>query len=147
GRVDRSGPFGWSGSEHDLGAHVARTIRRDLGGTGLPAAELGDLTAYLRALPPPPVPPASRGATLFSRTGRADRHREGGTDRRRHDVGSGGAFVTPSLVGLGRVRSYFHDGRYHALGELLDKTKGRMWSGESLSSDERAALIAYLEAL
>jgi cytochrome c peroxidase len=145
GRVDRDGPFGWNGESRDLSSHLATTIHKNLAGKGLAPGELADLTAYLRSLPAPRRGASARGEELFASAGCAGCHVRGGTDGERHDVGSGGAFVTPSLVGLGRTRAFFHDGRYKSLEALLAKTGGKM--GAAMPAADRDALADYLTSL
>jgi mono/diheme cytochrome c family protein len=146
GRVDRDGPFGWNGESRDLATHVTTTIARNLGGEGLADHDLADLVAYLRAMPRPRRAAPGRGAEAFAAAGCGSCHvGGGGTDGERHDVGSGGSFVTPSLVGLGHSRSYFHDARYRSVDELLAKTQDKM--GAPVTEQDRAALAAYLDSL
>jgi mono/diheme cytochrome c family protein len=154
GRVDREGPFGWNGESKSLDFHVNATIRTNLGGHGLPADDVADLVAYLRAMPAPPRPDTAsatlaRGAAIFASdaAGCASCHTDGHTDGARHDVKSGGSFVTPSLVGLARSAPYFHDGRYTTLDELLATAADAMGTTRTLAADDRAALVAYLRTL
>jgi mono/diheme cytochrome c family protein len=160
-RLDRDGPFGWKGESLDLTEHVRKTIRRNLSGKGLASNDMGDMVAFLRWQPsdrPHPAlrcddsrdPLVARGKAVFESpvTGCAECH--GGdlyTDEDRHRVGSGGAFVTPALVGLARSAPYFHDGRYRTLEDLLSRTSGRMGSSKDLSPDDRAALVAFLHSI
>lgn len=159
GNVARKGPIGWGGEHDSLEAHVSETIKR-LGGTGLPESEASALMTYLRAMKP--IPPdaqatlakgdaeAARGAAIF----RSDRaacgtcHIDGAafSDREKHDVGSGGSFVTPSLAGAGARSTFFHDGRFRGIDALLAESP-RMGGASSLTSDERHALAAFLRTL
>ncbi|MBX3191996.1 MAG: c-type cytochrome [Labilithrix sp.] len=159
GNVARKGPIGWGGEHDSLEGHVKETIKR-LGGRGLPDGEFSVLMAYLRSMKPIPAEAqamlakddalAERGAAIF----RSDRaacntcHIEGAaySDREKHDVGSGGSFVTPSLAGAGARSTFFHDGRFRDLDDLLARSP-RMGGGSSLSSDDRKALAAYLRTL
>jgi mono/diheme cytochrome c family protein len=156
GRLDREGPFGWNGESKTLDFHVAATIRNNLRGRGLPAADIADLVAYLRAMPAPQRhdPPPSeallaRGAEVFAAdvAGCAACHTAGHSDGTRHDVKSGGSFVTPSLVGLTRSAPYFHDGRYKTLDDLLAKAGDAMGTTRALPENDREALTAYLRTL
>ncbi len=155
GRLDRSGAFGWNGESKDLATHVVTTITKNLDGKGLTPQEIDDLSVYLRGMAVPSTgshsPLAERGEAVFrsAAAGCATCHLEGGrsTDEERHVLGPGASFLTPSLLGLGRSAPYFHDGRYASLDELLTKTDGRMGATRSLSTEDRAALVAYLQSL
>ena len=154
GRSAREGAFGWNGQSADLSTHLAVTIRKNLGGKGLPAGDLDDLAAYLRSLPAPAPPRRSdlavRGEAIFRSevTGCSGCHAgPRGSDGERHDVRSRGLFLTPSLTGLARSGPYFHDGRFRTLDELLAKTDGAMGTTRALSASDRDALRAYLGAL
>ena len=91
----------------------------------------------------------ARGEHVFVTSGCAVCHADGGrgTDARTHRLDAGGAFLTPSLVGLGRSAPYFHDGRFASLDEVLRATDGRMGRTGALSAADRAALLAYLASL
>ena len=152
GNLEKSS-FGWDGKATTLEARIARSIAR-LGGRGLDAAAIGDIAAYLRSLPKVPrgarSEAAARGAALFQspRSGCSSCHTEatGFSDGQVHDVGSGGVFLTPSLLGAGARRALFHDGRYRDLGALLKGARG-MGSAASLDDAERADLRAFLGSL
>jgi mono/diheme cytochrome c family protein len=146
--------YGWSGEHTTIAARIAATIER-LEGKGLEAAEVEALAVYLRALPPPgrldgTTPEVARGAAIFrsSHAGCTSCHtvERSFTDRQAHDVGSGGVFLTPSLVGVGARRALFHDGRYPDVGALLAGAKD-MGGSAALDDEERAALGAYLRTL
>jgi hypothetical protein len=150
-----SGPFGWKGEHATLEKHVQVTFKQ-LGGKGLPEAELASLVVYLKDLGAPKRvrpelgPEAKHGAELFASTKYdcASCHSGGGsdTDRVVHDVGSGGPFMTPTLSGVGTRPKLFHDGRYSSLDELLTKSKS-MGRASEMSEDERRAMQAYLATL
>jgi cytochrome c peroxidase len=67
------------------------------------------------------------------------------TDRRRHDVGTGGAFDSPSLLGLAGTAPFFHDGRAASLAATVAHFDRHY--GLGLSEAERADLLAYLAAV
>ena len=141
-------PYGWRGEHRTLEEHVKVTFRQ-LHGTGLPDAELAALLTYVRALPKAPArtsPDVERGKSLFAAAECESCHGEGGSDRVVHDVGTGGAFMTPTLAGIGSRTQLMHDGRYKDLDALLVGARS-MGSGSALSADERRALVSYLETL
>jgi len=154
GNVARRGSFGWGGEHPTLESHMTQTVSR-LGGKGLSDDELASLAAYLRSLSPAPAVDshaldrdllATRGKTIFESDRAACATCHGPKDRDVHDVGSGGAFVTPALTGVGARRTLFHDGRFDSLDQLLARSP-RMGGAAQLAPDERAALVAYLRTL
>jgi mono/diheme cytochrome c family protein len=164
GRVAGTAPYSWLGNHATVKEHLTQTFQR-LGGTGLrdtPADDdaIDDLVAWLEAMPGPTLEGgwtepreralAERGRTLFhaAETGCASCHTPGGAaDARKHDVGSGAAFDTPSLRFVGGSAPYFHDGRYGSLVDLLAAPDASMGHSLHLTRDEVEALAAYLETL
>lgn len=161
GRIEGTAPYGWFGEHKDARIHVKETLKR-LGGTGLdnPASvdDFDALLAFVSSIPAPPTTKPTdpdlvkRGKELYVSYACETCHKNGGTDKTPHDVGSGiqgersAFFDTPSLIGLRGSAPYFHDGRYATLDELLSEKNQRMFSGV-ISGAEKAALIAYLETL
>jgi len=66
-------------------------------------------------------------------------------DHRQHDVGSGGAFKTPTLLNTDFNAPYFHDGRFDTYDQVVAHFDRVFDLG--LSPDERRDLIAYLTAV
>ncbi len=162
GRLDH-GPYGWQAKHDKLEDNVRETIGR-LGGTGLPADALAELTAYLRHGLQAPARPApadtaavARGRDLFESeaVGCGGCHvlEQGTSDRRLHDVASRSkrdetaSFRTPPLLFVAGTAPYFHDGRYPTLEALLDDNLDRMGSTSQLSPQDRGALLAFLRTL
>ena len=143
-------PFGWTGENPTLDAHVKKTFEQ-LGGTGLPDAERTQLLAFVSSLPKPPSSPSSdpdavRGREVFAAADCGGCHLEGASDRVVHDVGTGGAFLTPTLSGIGTRGRLMHDGRHRSLDELLVSSTA-MGKGSTLSVEDRRALVRYLATL
>ena len=67
------------------------------------------------------------------------------TDHRRHDVGTGGLFDTPSLRNLAETPPYLHDGRAATLAEVIDHFAVNF--SLELSPTERSDLRVYLETI
>jgi mono/diheme cytochrome c family protein len=161
GRLPGTAPYGWFGEHPTLRDHLKATFQR-IGGTGFDAPQAAQdfesLIAYINQLPPPPTSPPSdagdveRGKQVFTAYGCNGCHKDGGTDGRVHDVGSGVAgerhaeFDTPALRGIRATAPYFHDGRYKTLDEMLSDRNSRMFSG-TLAGEDKRALITYLETL
>ena len=74
-----------------------------------------------------------------------------GTDAKSHNVlgttSSGDEIDTPSLIRVRMSGPYFHDGRYRSLDDVLADKTSKMGKTSSLSSDDQAAMRAYLESL
>jgi hypothetical protein len=147
GQLDAA-PYGWRGEHSTLEDHVKVTFRQ-LQGTGLPSSEVEALLTYVRSLPKPPRPTQAeeaRGKELFAAAECGNCHGGNAGDRTVHDVGTGAAFMTPTLAGIGMRRELMHDGRYANLDDLIAKSKA-MGTGSSLSAEDRHALVGYLETL
>lgn len=153
GRLGEEG-FGWRGAHGKLETHIKNTITINLRGKGLPDADLAALSAYVRSMKAPAARPmsteAARGKIVFSGATAdcASCHVPSRmfSDGLPHDVG-GGAFRTPSLIGIAGRGRFFHDGRFRSLDELLTGTNGKMGQTAALSPADRAALKAYVETL
>lgn len=155
GNASRMATFGWGGEHATIDVHVKETMKR-LRGTGLPQSDLDDLFAYVRAMKPlrtadvPREPAEIRGAALFAseRAACATCHdpASGYTDHEKHDLYLFGAFVTPSLVGVGARRTLFHNGEYGSLEQLLDG-RDRMGGLDRLTAEEKQDLAAFLRTL
>ena len=65
-------------------------------------------------------------------------------DGRRHDVGSDGAFKTPTLLNVRFTAPYFHDGRYPRLDDVVEHFDRTF--GLALRPAEKQDLVAYLNA-
>jgi YVTN family beta-propeller protein len=120
--------------------------------TGL-SLDLELLVAYLYTLEGPPAPqpddPAQveQGAQVFAALGCAACHAgQATTDGQRHDVGTGGEFVTPPLNWLWQSAPYFHDGRAGTLLDVFTLPGDHQIIG-AISRQELDALNAYLMSL
>jgi len=161
GRVAKTPPYSWNGTETSIPNHLGNTFDR-LSGKGLRSIELDALVAYLAAMPAPPQPTsidrqkADRGKQIFTSVEAGCSTCHAGatfTDGRNHDVGSKhkadrtAQFNTPSLHLVGGTGPYFHDGRYATLSELLEKSDGKMGKTKHLSKNDLDALETYLRTL
>ena len=101
---------------------------------------------------------ARRGYEVFDRKARCTNCHSSVllTDRLRHDVGTGNAYKTPTLLNIGRSAPYFHDNRAATLEEAVDrmlaggfptKTQDPQLKPATLTPEERAQLLAFLRAL
>jgi len=158
GGVMERAPFHWDGSLPDLGALVNEVMITRMGlpvrPTDQQVAGLGSFLDQLPALPSASgLDPAAvaRGELAFRRqdVGCATCH--GGpqfTDSRVVDVGTGGTFVTPSLLGVGLRSSLFHDGCAKDVAQRFGACGGTAHgSPELLTEAERSDLVTFLRSL
>lgn len=164
GRLSNAAPFGWFGDHVDVHNHLRHTLSR-LGGQGFSSKDQGDLDALVTYISHMKAPVAvkkdessalvAEGHALFhsAKQGCGDCHAEGGTDKHRHNVGTGNdiearlSFDTPSLLSIAGSAPYYHDGRYKTLDDLLAKADDKMGHAKHLNAKEREAMVAYMESL
>jgi mono/diheme cytochrome c family protein len=158
GRLAGTAPYGWEGDRLTVAAYIANTVER-LGGKGLAAQDIDDLTAFLNVAKAPPALAhdaalVRRGRELFegAEQGCGTCHAGGWTDAQVHgfsptaqDIKT--SFDTPSLQFIGGTAPYFHDGRYATLEALLADPASPMGHSATLPANDRAALAAYLRSL
>ncbi|MDP7667226.1 MAG: hypothetical protein QF738_04095 [Rhodospirillales bacterium] len=153
-------PYGRDGRFFDLASFTRNVIVDEFGGAEPEPWLLDALVAYQQALALPPNPnlgplgklrphapaPALRGEASFARDcARCHVPSAAFIDRSSHDVGTGGVFDTPSLLGLAETAPYFHDGRAADLDAAIahfDRVLGLGYDAK-----ERADMHAYLAAV
>jgi DNA-binding beta-propeller fold protein YncE len=173
GRVKAVGPYGWHAESPDLVARLKagftlhRWWKHDADGKSM-RNRAEPLIAFLReGLAPPPrrarelTPEEARGKELFNadKTRCATCHvpQSEFTDRsaaplrqlkvKGYDEDPNHAFKVPSLLYVGGTPPYFHDGAAATLEELIEKNNDRMGKTSRLSTEEKAALVAFLRTL
>lgn len=103
-------------------------------------------------------PAARRGYEVFDAKARCTNCHSGPllTDRLRHDVGTGKAFKTPTLLNVARSAPYFHDNRTPVLEDAVDRMLAGGFPTETpdpqlkpvtLTAEERGLLLAFLREL
>ncbi len=174
GRVAPAGPYGWHGESATLEARIMVGFRlhrwfSDPFAWPHPPQQAQALATFLRdGLVPPPVEHRAlsdvelRGKAVFetASVGCSGCHpgSSGFTDRTTHPLGLGSPesrmmaadtkpFRTPSLLFVGGTPPYFHDGRVTTLPLLVESIGTKMGDTSSLSSDDKAALAAYLATI
>lgn len=152
-------PYLRDGSIPTLRAAIERMLTREMGGAAVSAASVAALEAYVASLPPfrrgrtnpdgspgePHTLRMKRGFELFSRSCAGCHPAPSFTDRRSHDVGTGGALDTPTLLGISESAPYGHDGRFASLAEAARAMAGV--AGAELSDLELEYLLEYLKLL
>jgi hypothetical protein len=174
GRI-AAGPYGWHAESPDLRARLVNGFGLHRWG-GLPRYQQANLDAraaflisfVFRGLVPPPreerelTPEEQKGKDIFqsdaTRCARCHVPQTDYTDRTAYplvkrvvpldfDADPNPAFKTPSLKHLVNHPPYFHDGSAASIEELIERNANRMGQTAHLSSEERAALVAFLKTL
>lgn len=159
--VGETAPYAWSGEIPDLESQIRKSIQTTMRGPDLDDRQVGDLTAYLRSLEPPPARSAPEARTI---TDSVDRGREvfrqsrcdrchappSFTSPRAHDVGLTDSmgrtrFNPPSLRGVGHRARLFHDNRARSLEDVF-LIHGHP-DGEILEDRAVSDLVSYLRSL
>ncbi len=160
GRILGTAPFHWEGDMPDFDSLVAEVWVGRMRGTPMHPARTAAFASWIDALDPPPRPLAdgaavARGQRLFesvehecSSCHAGPRYSSGDTV----DVGTGGAFQVPVLVGVAYRAPYMHSGCAATLTERFTGsatcTGGDLHGHTSdLSPGEIDDLVAYLRSL
>ena len=159
GTLADTAPYHWEGDMKDITmlAHEVFVTRMD--GQTLDADQDAALKAWLVAVPAPVTSPpadasaAARGRALFASPGVGCTACHNGpklTNNQTLNVGLGGMFQVPSLIGVGWRAPYLHDGR--AL-QLVDRFNPLIGGGDlhgrttQLTTAEIDDLVPYLQTL
>jgi cytochrome c peroxidase len=166
--VRLTAPYGRDGRTASLREFTRDVIVGEFAGAEPAGWLLDALAAYMRELDFLPGPDlttggrldpsadaaARRGEALFWRPfpnqpelSCAGCHRPsaGFIDGLRHDIGSGGVYDTPSLLGSARSAPYFHDGRFAGLADVVEHFDTAFTL--RLGTAEKRDLVAYLDAI
>jgi hypothetical protein len=157
GTIAGTAPYHWPGDEPTLLALVDDVYTSRMDGRQLPAAQEAALETWVQSIPAPPAPswvdPASalRGQAIFTDTtvGCSGCHSGAKlTNNATLDVGTGGAFQVPPLIGVGWRTPLLHDGCAATLadrfGNCATPQHGQIGT---LSSTNIADLVSYLQTL
>ncbi len=163
-----NGPYGRDGRIASLREFTRNVIVNEFNGPEPSPRLLDAITAYMEQIDFLPNPKLGRDGRLTAAAGDAALRGEaifqrpfagmGGiacagchqpmalfADHRQHDIGTGGAFKTPTLLNADYTAPYFHDGRYASLAEVVDYFDGHFELG--LKPGEKDDLVAYLKAV
>jgi mono/diheme cytochrome c family protein len=156
GTLAGTAPYHWAGDEADISALARDVFTGRMAGPPLEGHQDESLKSWLFALAAPPAakvePQArARGQALFESAAVGCATCHGGdkkTNNATMDVGTGGAFQVPSLVGVGWRTPLLHDGCAATLADRFGAcaTKGHGVTSQ-LSTQDVQDLIAYLAAL
>jgi mono/diheme cytochrome c family protein len=152
-------PFHWNGDLQDMNALMGEVFVKRMGGQLPGPRSVRMFKNWLDQLPALVAPPArdanaaTRGKAVFedATVACASCHTGGKlTNNKTVDVGTGGQFQVPSLIGVSSRAPLMHDGCAKTLAGRFDGTCG---GGElhgktaHLSKDQVDDLVAYLETL
>jgi len=176
GRVDATGPYGWHAEAPTLRERLAegfalhRWWADDVDSKGWMVGErfngLSEFMKHGLATPPP----IGRELTAVEKRGKEVFESEGTQCAQCHVPATGftnraapplpqlplaatfeedpdDKFKTPSLLFVGGTPPYYHDGSIQTLPQLIERNHDRMGKTSQLSTDDKAALAAYLETL
>jgi hypothetical protein len=156
GGISGTEPFHWNGDMSNFSALAHEVFNSRMSGPLLEDVHVTALKNWVDTIPAwKPVAPvdaaaAERGLAVFNDTnvGCATCHSGAKmTNNKTMDVGTGGAFQVPSLLGVRWRAPYLHQGCAQTLDERFGTCGGGDAHGRisSLSAGQRADLVAYLE--
>lgn len=159
GTLVGTAPYHWDGTMTDVRALVDHVFSSRMSGPKVDDKHVDTLQGWLFKLPAPPklnkpADEVSRGKQLFENRGCQTCHSGTSlTNNTTLDVGNGGKFQVPSLIGVTWRAPYLHNGcaktlrdRFDATGACGgdDKLHGNI---EGLSKSDVTDLTTYLESL
>jgi hypothetical protein len=157
GTIAGTAPYHWPGDEANLDVLVNDVYTIRMGGVMLATPMMNALTGWVQTVPALPAPAwvdsaaAGRGQALFERNDVGCSGCHSGpkfTNNTTVDVGTGGAFQVPPLVGVGWRTPLFHDGCAATMADRFGScATPQHGSIAGLSSQNVSDLIAYLESL
>jgi hypothetical protein len=157
GTIAGTAPYHWPGDMKDLPMLFDDVYTRRMSGVQLANDQVSVLKRWVEAVPAPPAPSwvdsaaAARGKTVFQRAsvGCASCHSGAKlTNNQTVNVGTGGQFQVPPLVGLGWRAPFLHDGCATSIADrFVSCATSAHGNTSSLSSGELSDLVAYLETL
>jgi mono/diheme cytochrome c family protein len=155
GTLAGTAPFHWRGDIADIAKLADAIMTGRMNGPQLEDDQKDTLRDWLFSIPAPNVektsPPAGRGRAVFLRKDVGCVSCHSGprfTNSATMDVGTGGAFQVPSLVGISTHAPYLHNGCAATLRDRFGACGGNRHGDTSqLSSTELDDLVAYLETL
>jgi hypothetical protein len=155
GTIANTEPFHWDGDMKDMRALVDHVFVERMSGPKVDDQNLGALKGWLFALPELPklratTPETTAGAAIFN--DRCTGCHSGAmlTNNQTIDVGTGGKFQVPSLVGVGWRSGFIHTGCARTLTQRFDPSCGggnQHGGTQELSETQIQNLVQFLETL
>jgi hypothetical protein len=153
-------PFHWDGTESDMSHLMTDVFQGRMSGPQLANDQINTLMSWIDAQPrvpqaaPTDAAAVERGRALFNdptRAACASCHSGARfSNNTTVDVGTGGAFQVPSLVGIGSRGPFMHNGCAKTLTERFTNTAcGGAQHGNvsGLSTNEIGDLVTYLQSI
>ncbi len=149
-------PYHWTGDEASLPTLMDDVFGVRMAGGTLSERQRRSLGPWLNRLPAPSpayaadVTQVERGKELFVSSGCAGCHNGSIlTNNSIVDVGTGGAFKVPSLMGIGARAPFLHDGCAKTLTDRFTTCGNSALHGatQNLTATQIADLVSYLETL
>lgn len=154
GTIEGTEPFHWDGDMKDMRDLVDHVFVERMSGPPVDDAHLDVLKGWLYAQPAPPklhgaTDASARGAAIFAERCTGCHAGDRLTNNQTLDVGSGGRFQVPSLVGVGWRSPLLHSGCARTLFDRFDPACGGAAHGDTkdLSESQIADLVEHLETL
>ena len=154
GTTAHTEPFHWDGDMKDLSTLVDHVFVERMTGPKLDAKQVEALGNYLFALPPPPrlrsvLDVSPRGRELFEKKCVTCHSGAMMTNNQSLDVGTGGKFQVPSLIGVAWRGPWIHNGCARTLFDRFDPACGGDHHAElgALNDADRSFLVEYMESL
>ena len=157
GTLKGTAPYHWDGAMKDIDMLAEQVMTGRMNGPVLSASQKRVLQSWLFAIPAPVAEPVeepasfARGKALFESpdVGCAGCHSGPHlTSSVTIDVGTGGAFQVPPLVGVRNRAPYMHDGCAATLSDRFGPCGGtRHGHTSQLGAGDIADLVAYLQRL
>lgn len=157
GTIAGTAPYHWPGDEPNLDVLVNDVYTVRMSGAPLQSPQMDALTSWVQSVPAPPAPTwvnaasATRGKALFDRAdvGCVTCHSGAKfTNNQTMDVGTGGLFQVPPLVGVGWRTPLLHGGCALTIADRFGVcATPQHGSIGSLSAGDISDLTAYLETL
>lgn len=155
GGIASTKPFHWDGDQRDMSALLDEVFVFRMGNHELNANEVDAFSDWLDTLDDLPTEEVAAselgaGRAAFAKAGCDSCHSgERLTSGGAADVGTGGTFQIPSLLGARYRGPYLHDGCAPTLADRFGSCGGGDLHGDvsKLSDDELQTLIAHLERL
>jgi hypothetical protein len=157
GELEARAPYHWGGDMNDLSMLFDEVLVNRMGGDFLSESDRAALTRFLFSLPAPAASwsgdqaAIDRGRAIFEEpTVGCQRCHNGPllTNNRLEDVGTGGRFKVPPLLGVSSRTPLMHDGCAATLRDRFGPCGGDAHGTTgNLSEAQLADLVAYLESL
>ncbi len=158
GTLEGTAPYHWNGDVAGIESVATEVFVQKMGGQELDTSQVDALRSWVTRIPAPLVSSAvdadasARGKMLFEDTSVGCSSCHAGPKLATNesvDIGTGGTFQVPSLLGLSLRAPFLHDGRALKLLDAVGPNGGADRHGKTsqLTDQQREDLATYLETL